>query len=168
LGEPPGPGLLQSLQSPTSPYRSDRDHGLGEELVLNPFAKKYLGIICQKKGRQRAIRQCPLDAALDRLMMYPKSLSHGKKRPLLAIGEQHLRPLHVARRLGPRPRKSRQCFNLLSGHRQVDRSPPPCHDAAPRSPNCKRGIHQQISRSWNRSSSLGLCKCPVLRLWGQQ
>jgi hypothetical protein len=56
-------------------------------------------------------------------MMYAKSLSHGKKRPLLAIGEQHLRPLHVARRLGPRPRKSRQCFNLLSGHRQVDRSP---------------------------------------------
>ena len=30
------------------------------------------------EGRQRAIRQCPLDAALDRLMMYAKSLSHGK------------------------------------------------------------------------------------------
>ena len=99
------------------------------------------------EGRQRAIGQCPLDAALDRLMMYAKSLSHGKKRPLLAIGEQHLRPLHAARRLGPRPRKSRQCFNFLSGHRQLDRSPPSCHDAAPRSPNCKRGIHQQISRS---------------------
>src|SRR6478672_3733882 len=40
------------------------------------------------EGCQRAIRQCPLDAALDRLMMYAKSLSHGKKRPLLAIGEQ--------------------------------------------------------------------------------
>src|SRR6476646_1872089 len=46
------------------------------------------------EGCQRAIRQCPLDAALDRLMMYAKSLSHGKKRPLLAIGEQHLRALH--------------------------------------------------------------------------
>ena len=99
------------------------------------------------EGRQRAIGQCPLDAALDRLMVYAKFLSHGKKRRLLAIGEQHLRPLHAARRLGPRPRKSRQCFNFLSGHRQLDRSPPSCHDAAPRSPNCKRGIHQQISRS---------------------
>ena len=29
-------------------------------------------------------------------MMDAKSLSHGKKRWLLAIGEQHLRPLHVA------------------------------------------------------------------------
>jgi hypothetical protein len=79
-------------------------------------------------------------------MMDAKSLSHGKKRWLLAIGEQHLRP-PAARRLGPRPRKSRQSFNLLTGHRQLDRSPPSCHDAAPRSPNCKRGIHQQISRS---------------------
>ena len=58
------------------------------------------------ESRQRAIGQRPLDAALDRLMMYAKSLSHGKKRPLLAIGEQHLRPLHVAGRLGPRPRRA--------------------------------------------------------------
>jgi hypothetical protein len=44
---------------------------------------------------------------------------------------------HAARRLGPRPRKSRQCFNLFTAHRQLDRSPPSCHDA----------VHQQISRS---------------------
>ena len=46
-----------------------------------------------------------------------------------------------------RPRQSRQCFNLLSGHRQRDRLPPSCHDAAPRSINHKRGIRQQITRS---------------------
>jgi hypothetical protein len=39
------------------------------------------------------------------------------------------------------------CFNLLSGHRQRDRLPPSCHDAAPRSINHKRGIRQQITRS---------------------
>src|SRR6202021_4337044 len=65
------------------------------------------------EGRQRAIGQRPLDAALDRLMMYAKSLSHGKKRRLLALGDNHLRPLHAAPRRGPRPGKSRQRFTPL-------------------------------------------------------
>jgi hypothetical protein len=46
-----------------------------------------------------------------------------------------------------RQRQSRQCFNLLTGHRQRDRLPPSCHDAVPRSINNKRGIRRQISRS---------------------
>ena len=39
--------------------------------------------------RQRPIGQRPLDAALNRLMMNPKSLPHRKERRLLAIGQQH-------------------------------------------------------------------------------
>ena len=99
------------------------------------------------EGRQCAIGDGPLDAALDRLMMHAKSASHGKERRLLPIAEQHRRPRYPARRLGPRPRQSRQCFNLLPGHRQLDRLPPSCHDATPRSINHKRGIHQQMIRS---------------------
>ena len=49
-----------------------------------------------------AIGQRPLDAALDRLMMNPKSLPHRKERRVLAIGQQHLRPRNPARRLGSR------------------------------------------------------------------
>jgi hypothetical protein len=93
------------------------------------------------------IGQRPLHAALDRLMMHAKSLPDRKERPVLAIGEQHRRPRYPARRLGPRPRKSRQCFNLLAANRQLDRSPPSCHDTAPRLINHKRGIRQQIIRS---------------------
>jgi hypothetical protein len=97
--------------------------------------------------RKRAIGHRSLDAALHRLMMHAKSSSHGKERWLLPIAEQHRCPRHPACRFGPRPRQSRQCFNLLSGHRQRDRLPPSCHDAAPRSINHKRGIRQQITRS---------------------
>ncbi len=96
---------------------------------------------------QRAVRHRPLDAALDRLMMHTKFLPDREKRRVLAIGEQHRRPRYPARRLGPRPRKSHQCFNLLAGNRQLDRSPPSCHDTAPRLINHKRGIRQQIIRS---------------------
>jgi hypothetical protein len=38
-------------------------------------------------------------------------------------------------------------WSANSGHRQRDRLPPSCHDAAPRSINHKRGIRQQITRS---------------------
>jgi hypothetical protein len=37
--------------------------------------------------------------------------------------------------------------NILIAHRQFDRLPPSCHDANPRSPNRKRGIHQQAVSS---------------------
>ena len=87
--------------------------------------------------RQRTIGYRPLDAALNRLMMHAKSSSHGKERRVLAIGQQHRCPRHPARRLGSRPRKSRQRFNLLLGHRQLDCLPPCCHDTNPRSDNLK-------------------------------
>jgi hypothetical protein len=38
-------------------------------------------------------------------------------------------------------------FNLLIGHRQLDRLPRLCHDETPRSVNRKRGIRQQIPGS---------------------
>jgi len=66
---------------------------------------------------------------------------------LALIGEQHLRPRYAAPRLASRPRKSGQRSNLIAGHHQLNRLPPSCHDAAPRSINHKRGIHQQIIRS---------------------
>ncbi|WP_210253365.1 hypothetical protein, partial [Bradyrhizobium yuanmingense] len=47
-----------------------------------------------------------------------------------------------ARWLGSRPRKSRQRFNLIVGHRQFDRLPPSCHETAPRCANRNRGIRQ--------------------------
>jgi hypothetical protein len=97
--------------------------------------------------RQRAIGDRPLDAALDRLMMHAKSSSHGKERRVLAIGQQHRGPRHPARRLGSGPRKSRQRFNFLLGHRQLNCLPPCCHDTNPRSANLKRGIHQHASSS---------------------
>jgi hypothetical protein len=51
------------------------------------------------------------------------------------------------RRLGPRPRKSRQRFNFLLGHRQLDCLPPCCHDTNPRSDKLKRGIHEHTFSS---------------------
>src|SRR5215217_6433043 len=67
-----------------------------------------------------------------------------KERRFLAVGEQHLRPLHSARRLASRARNRRQPANLLIGHRQLDHLPPSCHDTLPRSVKPKRGIHEQI------------------------
>ena len=118
--------------------------------------------------RQRAIGQRPLDAALDRLMMDPKSLPNRKERRILAVGEQHLRPLHPARRLGARPRNARQLFNLLIAHRQLDRLPPSCHDATPRPstineestttlPVPPNRTCQTLPDLWNRSSSHRAC-----------
>ena len=49
-------------------------------------------------------------------------------------------------------------FNLLIGHRQFDHLPPSCHDATPRSSNCKRGIHQQIYLFHDRFHGIGRLK----------
>lgn len=76
------------------------------------------------EGCQRTIGQCPLDTALHRLMMDPKSLAHCAKRRILPIRQQQLRPRHPARQFGPRPRKRRQGRNLLIAHCQLDRAPP--------------------------------------------
>jgi hypothetical protein len=96
------------------------------------------------KGRQRAICQRPLDAALDGLMMHANSSTCCKERGILSVREKHLRPLHPTRRLGSGARNSSQFFNFLVGHRQFERLPPSCHYPAPRLINQKRGIHERI------------------------
>ena len=88
--------------------------------------------------RQRAIGYRPLDAALDRLMMDAKFLSHGKERWVLALGQQHRCPRTCLAGSAAKPRKSPQRFNLLLGHRQLDSLLPCCHDTNPRSANLKR------------------------------
>src|SRR5260221_14488786 len=97
------------------------------------FARPWSILVC----RQRPIGQRPLHAALNRLMVDPNSFPYRTERRILAIGQQHLRPRHLARRFGSRPRKNRQSFNLFVGHRQFDCSPPSCHDPAPRLANRK-------------------------------
>jgi hypothetical protein len=97
--------------------------------------------------RQRAIGERPLDAALYRLMMDPKSPAHCAERRMVTISQQDLRPRYTARQLRSRPRKSPQCCNLFIAHRQFDRLPPSRHDAAPRFANRKQGIHQQPTSS---------------------
>jgi hypothetical protein len=95
------------------------------------------------EGRQGAKGQCPLNTALNGLMMDAKALPDRKERRILIVGEQHSRPCNPARGLGSRARKGCQTSNLLIGHRQIDRLPPPCHFATPRSANRKRGIREQ-------------------------
>jgi hypothetical protein len=84
-------------------------------------------------------------------MMDAKPLPHRKERRVLAIGEQHLRPLNPARRLRPRARNGHQPLNVLACHRQFDRLPPSRHDAIPRSANRKRGIHEPTLGSMTAS-----------------
>src|SRR4030095_13614059 len=67
------------------------------------------------EGRQRAIGQRPLDAALNRLMMQAESLPHRKERRILAVTEQYLRPLHSTGRLAAGSRNRRQTCNLFVG-----------------------------------------------------
>nr|WP_292442292.1 hypothetical protein [Mesorhizobium sp.] len=103
------------------------------------------------EGRQRAMGQRPLDAALDCLMMDAKAPPYREERRILTVGEQHSRPFNPPRRLGSRARKRRQTSNLLIAHRQRNRLPPSCHFAAPRSDNCQRGIREQPNSSMNAS-----------------
>jgi hypothetical protein len=99
------------------------------------------------KGGQYPVGKRPFDATLDGLMMNTKLSSDQKKRRILTVGEQHLRPLHLARRLRSRAGNNRQLSNLLISHRQLDRLPPSCHVAIPRPLNRKRGIHQLTASS---------------------
>jgi hypothetical protein len=80
-------------------------------------------------------------------MVHANPLTNGKKSPALAISQKHLRTLHPARRLSSRPRNDRQMRNVLLAHRHLKRSPPRCHDVAPRSALLIRGIHQRTSSS---------------------
>src|SRR5262245_22384236 len=97
--------------------------------------------------RQWAIGQRPFDAALDGLMMGAKSLSDCKERRILTVGKQHSRPLYPTRRLPSRARNGVQLANLFVGYCQLDRLPPPCHDATPRSNGYKRGINERVTGS---------------------
>jgi hypothetical protein len=81
--------------------------------------------------RHRTIGQCPLDAALDRLMVHPNSLSHRKKGRVFPVGQQNSRPPDPARRLRPRPRNRSQSRHILLTHRQFNRLPPSRHDLNP-------------------------------------
>jgi hypothetical protein len=81
--------------------------------------------------RHRTIGQCPLDAALDRLMVHPNSLSHRKKGRVFPVGQQNSRPPDPARRLRPRPRNRSQSRRILLTHRQFNRLPPSRHDLDP-------------------------------------
>jgi hypothetical protein len=80
-------------------------------------------------------------------MMDAKSPSHCKERQILTVGEQHLRPASPGLPAHCATANRRQLRNILIAHRQFDRLPPSCHDANPRSPNRKRGIHQQAVSS---------------------
>src|SRR5580700_10902878 len=99
------------------------------------------------KCAQYPVGKRPFDATLDGLMMNTKLSSDQEKRRVLTVREQHLRPLHPARRLGSRAGNNRQLSNLLIGHRQFDRLPPSCHVATPRPLNRDRGIHQLTTSS---------------------
>jgi hypothetical protein len=108
------------------------------------------------EGRQRAMGQRPLDATLDSLVMDPKSAPHGTERRIFSVGQRHLRPRDAACRLASRPRKSRQCFNPIVGHCQLDRLPPSRHGPLLIAPIANEesanspSVPTQIS--WNRSS----------------
>ena len=53
------------------------------------------------------------------------------------LGQQYLRQRSPARWISSSSRKSRQSSNLFVAHCQFNRSPPSCHDAAPRFANRK-------------------------------
>ena len=113
---------------------------------------------------QRAIGYRPLDAALDRLMMNAKSLSHPKERGIITITKQYLRPLYPARRLASRARNGCQLSNLILGHRQLDRLPPSCHDAIPRSIKHITG-NPRTSFRFHGCPFHGIGRLVVLALW---
>src|SRR5215831_16763692 len=65
-------------------------------------------------------------------MMHAYLSSNRKERGLFTVSEQHLGSLDPARRLGSRPRNSRQRRNFLATHRQFKRLSPSGHGATPR------------------------------------
>ena len=93
--------------------------------------------------RQRPIGQRPLHTALNRLMVDPDALPHRTERRTLAIGRRRLRPRYPARRLGPRPRKSRQS-SISRPSLPIRLLAAAGHDAAPRSPTA--GIRHATNR----------------------
>ena len=78
--------------------------------------------------RHCTIGQRPLNAALDRLMMHPQSLTHRKERGVLPVSGQHSRSLDPARRLGSRACYRNKPRQILFSDRQLNRSSPCRHD----------------------------------------
>jgi hypothetical protein len=68
-------------------------------------------------------------------MMYAEPSAHRKERRVLAVAQQHLRTLHPTCRLASGARNACQPRDLLLAHRQLDHSPPSCHNATLRSIN---------------------------------
>ena len=75
--------------------------------------------------RHWTIGQRPLNAALDRLMMHPQSLTHRKERGVFPVSQQHSRSLDPARWLRSRacyrnkPRQSSPIDNSIARRRAV-------------------------------------------------
>jgi hypothetical protein len=76
-------------------------------------------------------------------MMHSKSLSYREERRIVAVAQEHLRPLHPTRRLGSGARNRYQPSDLLIRHHQLDHLSPSYHGALPRSGNRERGIREQ-------------------------
>src|SRR5215471_2629753 len=78
--------------------------------------------------RQRTIGHRPLNAALNRLMMHSHCLTHREERWVFPVGQQHPRPLHPDRWFRSRARYRAQRCQIRVSDRQLNRSPPCCHD----------------------------------------
>jgi hypothetical protein len=87
--------------------------------------------------RDRAMRECTLNAAPDRLMMHPQGVAHRKERRVFPIGQQHPRPLNTARRFRSQARYRNPLRQIICFDRQLNRMPPCCHDFRRRSANQK-------------------------------
>jgi len=129
--QPRRPQLMRITVLPGLVARQGYQPGLGLRRDHRLLARPRAVVEC----RQRTIGQCPLDAALDRLMMGSHSSRRCIKRWGLSISQKHSRPLHPARGLRARARYSCQLRNVMIAHRQLDHLPPSCHDATPRDLN---------------------------------
>ena len=74
--------------------------------------------------RHRAKGQRPLNTALGSLMMHPHGPSHLENRRVFPVGQQHPRPLDMARRFRSRPSDRTQSRQILLADSQFDRLPP--------------------------------------------
>jgi hypothetical protein len=77
--------------------------------------------------RLRTIGNRALHAALDGLTMHAQSPAHRKARRVIAIGQEHLRTHHPARRFRSRPRDCPQPQQVLFSDRQLKHLTPRRH-----------------------------------------
>jgi hypothetical protein len=112
------------------------------------------------KRFQWTIGNSPLDAALDRLMMYAESLAYGGEGRVFAISQKHSRPLDMACRLRSRPRYLPQAPQILLSDCQFQYPTPRRHDRSPRSVNHLRG-HEMGIRRQNSKHAIGFMESVV-------